>query len=161
MRSNEKIRAFSEILRDDSSLLLLTLIRLCPLPYSLSNGALAAVPELPALTFFLASLFTSPKLFIHIFIGSKIKELGDANKTTSTKVIDLISIAITVVALTLSTYLIYKRMKMKLETYHHNSQANGVDEDLVFGNFADLEEGREMEMEGNDEAFFIDDEEGV
>ena len=161
MRSNEKVRAFSEILRDDSSLLLLILIRLCPLPYSLSNGALAGVPELPAQTFFLASLLTSPKLFIHIFIGSKIKELGDANKATSTKVIDLISITITTIALTLSTYLVYKRMKMKLETYHHNSETRGVDQDLVFGNFTDLEEGREVEMEGNDEAFVIDDEEGV
>ncbi|KSA00585.1 uncharacterized protein AC631_03630 [Debaryomyces fabryi] len=36
MNSNKSFRAFSEILREDSSLFILILLRLCPLPYSLS-----------------------------------------------------------------------------------------------------------------------------
>lgn len=132
IHSNEKFRAFAEILREDSSLFLLVLIRLCPLPYSLSNGALAAIPELPILTYFSASIITSPKLFIHIFVGNKIKELGDVTKSLSTKIFDIVSIVITGLAASLTTYIIYNKMQQKLRAYH--SQPSN---ELVFGNFDD------------------------
>lgn len=163
VNSNKKFRAFAEILRDDSSLLLLVLLRLCPLPYSLSNGALAAIPELPALTYFLASLITSPKLLIHIFVGHKLKELGDVTKGKSTKFIDVISILITVAASSITTYIIYNKMQQKLESYRHRSgiQGDGY-ESMVFGNFEeDIESANNVELNSADfdaDNFIIEDE---
>ena len=155
MNHNETFRAFAEILRDDNSLLLLILIRLCPLPYSLSNGALAAIPELPLSTYFLATFITSPKLLIHLFVGSKLKEIGDDKSTGSTRIVDIISIIITATAASLAAYLIYAKMQQKLASYH--SRGLAADDTLVFGNFEDdLEMGSHNEIELNSADFDAD-----
>lgn len=163
---NEKFRAFSEILKEDSSLFLLVLLRLCPLPYSLSNGSLAAIPELPVLTYFLASLITSPKLMIHVFVGHKLKDLGDENKPKSAKVIDILSIVITALAAFATTYIIYHRMQDKLAIYHNANGSGGAsveDHDrMIFGNFEDdLEAGQNVELDESQfdaDNFIIEDE---
>lgn len=138
---NEKFRAFLEILTDESEngggLLILILLRLCPLPYSLSNGALALIPHLSVGTFVLASVITSPKMFIHIFVGWKIKELGDLTRSGGSKFVDLISIVITMVAASVVTYVIYYKMQIKLAGYHEERMNGNVDDDLIFGNFDD------------------------
>ncbi|CUM54050.1 unnamed protein product [Debaryomyces tyrocola] len=160
MNSNKSFRAFSEILREDSSLFILVLLRLCPLPYSLSNGALAAIPELPATTYFLASLITSPKLMIHIFVGHKLKDLGDDTKGKSTHLIDILSIIITGAAASLTTYIIYNKMQRKLEFYHQR----GIiprDDAIIFGNFEDIESANNVELNSADydaDNFIIEDE---
>lgn len=159
---NEKFRAFAEILKEDASLFLLILLRLCPLPYSLSNGALAAIPNLPASTYLLASFITSPKMFMHVFIGHTIKNLGDAERPTSAKVLDVFSILLTGCAVSLASLIIYKRMQQKLESYHErDSTTNASYDDLVFGNFdEDPELGNNLELnstEFDDDNFIIDD----
>lgn len=149
VQHNEKFRAFAEILKEDASLLILVLIRLCPLPYSLSNGALAAIPNLPVSTYVMASVITSPKMFVHIFVGSTIKHLGDEERPYSAKVIDVISILITGCALSLASYIIYNRMQRKLDSYHHGRDTNY--DELIFGNFNDdLELDPRMELEAGD-----------
>lgn len=158
VNSNEKFRAFAEILREDSSLFLLVLIRLCPLPYSLSNGALAAIPELSAWVYLGASVITSPKMLIHLFVGHKIKEFGDAKTDTSTKIIDVISILVTGAAASLTTFIIYRKMQQKL---HHNRAGANYDA-FVFGNFDDLESGTNVELNSADfdqDNFIITDDE--
>ncbi|CUM64681.1 uncharacterized protein PRCAT00002290001 [Priceomyces carsonii] len=162
MNYHEMFRAFAEILRDDSSLFLLILIRLCPLPYSLSNGALAAIPELPTLTYLLASVITSPKFLIHIFVGYKLKELGDISKSKSTKIIDMLSIIMAGVAASLTTYFIYNKMKRKLRSYHSSNGPNQERyEQMIFGNFDDdLESGNNVELNSADydvDNFIIED----
>lgn len=144
---SEQFRAFSEILKEDASLLVLILLRLCPLPYSLSNGALAAIPELPTLTYFLASFITSPKLLIHVFVGHTMKTLGDANRPTSAKIIDVISVLITGSSLLLASYIIYVKMQRKVRSYHQHPQSD----DMIFGNFDDdIESGQNLELASND-----------
>lgn len=158
VNSNEKFRAFAEILREDTSLFLLVLIRLCPLPYSLSNGALAAIPELSAWVYLGASVITSPKMLIHLFVGHKIKELGDAKTDSSTKIIDVISILVTGAATSLTTFIIYRKMQQKL---HHNRAGANYDA-FVFGNFDDLESGTNVELNSADfdqDNFIITDDE--
>ncbi|KAF7583630.1 SNARE associated Golgi family protein [Clavispora lusitaniae] len=161
VQHNEKFRAFAEILKEDASLFLLVLLRLCPFPYSLSNGALAAIPNLPVSTYVLASIITSPKMFVHVFVGNTIKHLGDEERSFSAKVIDVVSIVITGCALSLASYIIYNRMQGKLNSYHHGLRSNY--DDLVFGNFNDdLELDRSMGLEAGDfdeDNFFIGDDE--
>lgn len=162
VQHNEKFRAFAEILKEDASLFLLILLRLCPLPYSLSNGALAAIPNLPALTYFLASLITSPKALVHVFVGHTIKNLGDAKRPASAKFLDGLSILIAGCALSLASYIIYNRMQRKLDSYHHVQNRDGLDE-MIFGNFEDdLESGPTVELDAGDfdeDNFIIEDEE--
>ncbi|KAL7935016.1 hypothetical protein V8C35DRAFT_300449 [Trichoderma chlorosporum] len=72
--------ALGQVLRKDG-LLYLTGIRFCPLPFSLSNGFLATIPSISPLTFVISTALSTPKLFIHVFIGSRlaaIAEQGDA-----------------------------------------------------------------------------------
>ncbi|KAM9911051.1 hypothetical protein OXX69_003886 [Metschnikowia pulcherrima] len=157
---NEKFRAFAEILKEDASLFLLILLRLCPLPYSLSNGALAAIPNLPASTYLMASLITSPKMFMHVFIGHTIKNLGDAERPASAKALDVFSILLTGCAVSLASFIIYKRMQQKLDSYHEGDPNSGANyDDLVFGNFdEDPESGHNLELnstEYDDDNFII------
>lgn len=146
LNSNEVFRAFAETLKQDQSLLLLILIRLCPFPYSLSNGALAAVPELSPLTYFMASVITSPKLFAHIFVGHQLKDIGDDANTTTKRIVDAITIIITGIASATTTYVIYHKMQNRLEQYHNN----GYEDINVFGDFGDDESNGNLELESAD-----------
>ncbi|CCE83803.1 Piso0_004391 [Millerozyma farinosa CBS 7064] len=150
IKTNKKLEAFAEILREDSSFVLLILIRLCPLPYSLSNGALAGVPELPAFTFFMASLVSSPKLFVHVFAGHQLKALGDESSSRATKIVKLLSIVVTGLALSATTIFIYKKMQEKLNSYYQR-QHNAPHEDAIFGDFnGDIESGTNLELASTD-----------
>lgn len=112
-RSNTKFTALTKTLENDN-IVLLTMIRLCPLPYSLSNGALASIPTVSVKSFFIASLIASPKLMVHIFIGDRLMKLGK-EKDTATKVIDLISISLAGIMSVVTAYLIYVRTIEKAE----------------------------------------------
>lgn len=68
--------ALGQVLRHDG-LGVLALVRFCPLPYSLSNGFLATVPSIQPLPFALATAFSSPKLLVHVFIGSRLALLAE------------------------------------------------------------------------------------
>ncbi|KAL2757460.1 hypothetical protein ACRALDRAFT_2099707 [Sodiomyces alcalophilus JCM 7366] len=71
--------ALGQVLRKDG-LGILVAVRLCPLPYSISNGFLATVPSIHPLAFAAATALASPKLLVHVFIGSRlalIAEQGD------------------------------------------------------------------------------------
>ncbi|KUJ22729.1 uncharacterized protein LY89DRAFT_680847 [Mollisia scopiformis] len=56
---------------------ILCMIRLCPLPYSLSNAALSTFPTVHPLSFALATAIASPKLLIHVFIGSRLASIAE------------------------------------------------------------------------------------
>lgn len=155
VQKHEKFRAFAEILKEDASLFLLVLIRLCPLPYSLSNGALAAIPNLLAWTYLSASLITSPKMFVHVFIGHTVKNLGNEERPVSAKVLDVVSILTTGCAFSLATLVIYKRMQAKLNTYHSESYHGAGYDDLVFGNFDDEDPNLELHSTSYDDDHFI------
>lgn len=106
-QSNTKFAALSKTLEQDSFMLLL-MIRLCPLPYSLSNGALASVPSVSLGKFALATAITSPKLLGHIFVGDRLARLGSATDTTA-KIVNVVSIAVAVTVGTATAYIIYNR----------------------------------------------------
>lgn len=152
VRKNEKFKAFSEILQEDNSLFLLILIRLCPLPYSLLNGALASIPNLSATTYLWASIITSPKMFVHIFVGHAIKNLGDEERPASAKWLDLFSIVLTGIALFIASYIIYNRMEQKLQSFH-----NGLDsyEEMVFDTDLNSPVNFELNSADYDEDNFI------
>lgn len=68
---DKRFAAFTLILKHDG-LKLLCMIRLCPLPYSLSNGAMSTFPTVHPGMYALATAMVTPKLLIHVFIGSRL-----------------------------------------------------------------------------------------
>ncbi|KAM4054850.1 SNARE associated golgi protein [Hirsutella rhossiliensis] len=84
--------ALGQVLRRDG-LWCLTGIRFCPLPYSLSNGFLATIPSITPLAFTLSTALSSPKLLVHVFIGSRLAALADKGNsmTAGDKAINYLS----------------------------------------------------------------------
>ncbi|KAF3762428.1 hypothetical protein M406DRAFT_239911, partial [Cryphonectria parasitica EP155] len=74
--TDHRFVALGQVLRHDG-LGVLALVRFCPLPYSLSNGFLATVPSIRTTGFALATALASPKLLVHVFIGSRLALLAE------------------------------------------------------------------------------------
>jgi len=108
--NDKRFAALALTLKHDG-LKLLVMIRLCPLPYSLSNGAMSTFPTVHPLMFALATAFATPKLFIHAFIGAKIYELAEKGEKMGirTKAINYISIVAGAVLGIVTGWLIYQR----------------------------------------------------
>ncbi|PKS12033.1 hypothetical protein jhhlp_001329 [Lomentospora prolificans] len=90
---------------------MLTMIRFCPLPFSLSNGFLATIPSITPWSFTISTAFASPKLLVHVFIGSRIALLvEDGGKMSAgTKAVNYLSMILGgLIGLTVG-WLIYRR----------------------------------------------------
>ncbi|EMC95363.1 hypothetical protein BAUCODRAFT_25407 [Baudoinia panamericana UAMH 10762] len=111
---NKRFAALSLVLKHDG-LKLLIMIRLCPLPYSLSNGAISTIPTVTWPNFMLATAIVSPKLLLHIWIGSRIGDLAENGDKMDfrTKITSYISIVIGIVAGVATGYFIYIRTKAR------------------------------------------------
>ncbi|CAI1558744.1 hypothetical protein SEUBUCD646_0K03030 [Saccharomyces eubayanus] len=109
---NKRFEALASILQENNSYWILALLRLCPFPYSLTNGAIAGVYGISVRNFTIANILTTPKLFIYLFIGSRIKSLAESESTGS-RVFDLLSILVTLIILTLTAWLLYFKTKKR------------------------------------------------
>ncbi|KAF2442139.1 golgi apparatus membrane protein-like protein tvp38 [Karstenula rhodostoma CBS 690.94] len=92
---------------------LLIMIRLCPLPYSLCNGAIATFPTVSALSYALATAIVSPKLMLHIFIGAQLAVIAEngGKMDAKSKALSYVSIAIGGVAGVATGWFMYKKTK--------------------------------------------------
>lgn len=112
--NDKRFAALSLTLKHDGMKLLI-MIRLCPLPYSLSNGAISTIPTVTWQNFMLATAVVSPKLLLHVFVGSQlsaIAENGD-KMDSKTKAISYISIAIGILAGIGTGYFMYTKTKAR------------------------------------------------
>ncbi|KAH3674388.1 hypothetical protein WICMUC_003353 [Wickerhamomyces mucosus] len=125
--SNEKLFAFSTILKDDNSFWILAMIRLCPTPYSLTNGALGSIPGISVWNFFLANLISSPKLLLYLFVGTKLKHIGE-DSSNKEKIVDILSIILTIILIGITGYVLYfKTTKRLLELESNTSISNLIE----------------------------------
>ncbi|KAI7239690.1 hypothetical protein KC330_g1794 [Hortaea werneckii] len=111
---NKRFAALSLVLKHDG-LKLLVMMRLCPLPYSFSNGAISTIPTVTWQNFALATAIASPKLLLHIFVGSRLGDLAENGDKMDgkTKAVSYISILIGMIAGALTGYFIYSRTKVR------------------------------------------------
>lgn len=107
-----RFAALSLTLKHDG-LKLLCMIRLCPLPYSLSNGAIATVPTVSWWSFALATAMVTPKLFIHVFIGSRLAAIGEGRMDARTKALNWASVAFGLIVGALTGVLIWRRTQAR------------------------------------------------
>lgn len=91
--SDTRFAALTQVIKHDG-LKLLIMIRFCPLPYSLSNGAIATIPTVNWMAFALATAVASPKLLLPIYIGGKLADIAEngGKMDATTKAISYISI---------------------------------------------------------------------
>ena len=111
---DRRFEALSLVLKYDG-LKLLVMIRLCPLPYSLSNGAISTFPTVQPWMFALATAIATPRLVIAVFIGSRLKAIAQSGEKmdTTTKAINWASIIFGVSLGAITGWLIYKRRDRK------------------------------------------------
>ncbi|OCL02335.1 hypothetical protein AOQ84DRAFT_349283 [Glonium stellatum] len=112
--NDKRFAALALTLKHDG-LKLLIMIRLCPLPYSLSNGAIATFPTVHWASFALATTIVSPKLMLHIFIGSQLDKIAEqgGKMDAKTKALSYLSILIGVTAGILTGWFMYKKTKQR------------------------------------------------
>ncbi|KAF1959061.1 hypothetical protein CC80DRAFT_467337 [Byssothecium circinans] len=112
LANDTRFAALALTLKHDG-LKLLVMVRLCPLPYSLSNGAVATFPTVSWPSFALATAIVTPKLMLHIFIGSQLEKIAESGGKMGarTKALSYVSIAIGVVAGAVTAWFMYKKTK--------------------------------------------------
>ncbi|KAK7061640.1 hypothetical protein R3P38DRAFT_2830664 [Favolaschia claudopus] len=91
-KSNEKWQALETVIAA-KGLPLIILIRMSPLPpWVYSNILFASIGSVSVWQFMTATFFVFPKIFLHVFIGSRIAALSDGetrgNMDTSTKILN-------------------------------------------------------------------------
>ncbi|KAL9057279.1 MAG: hypothetical protein Q9206_002411 [Seirophora lacunosa] len=108
--NDKRFEAFSSVLKRDG-LKLLIMIRLCPLPYSISNGAISTFPTVTPQMFVIATSVMTLKLLIPIFIGTRLAAIARSGKKkdATTTAINWISIVGGVILGLVTGWLIYKR----------------------------------------------------
>jgi uncharacterized membrane protein YdjX (TVP38/TMEM64 family) len=128
--NDKRFAALTLTLKHDG-LKLLCMIRFCPLPYSLSNGAISTIPSVHPLMYGLATAIVSPKLLIHVFIGSRLRAIGEngGQMTFGAKTLNWISIFISALVGAFTGYYIYQRTMARarqLEADENASVRNAV-----------------------------------
>jgi uncharacterized membrane protein YdjX (TVP38/TMEM64 family) len=108
--NDKRFAALTLTLKHDG-LKLLIMIRLCPLPYSISNGAMSMFPTVHPAMYALATTMITPKLFIHVFIGSRLAAIARSGGEMSagTRAINYASIAIGALVGAFTGWYIYRK----------------------------------------------------
>ncbi|KAI1208796.1 uncharacterized protein F4807DRAFT_134273 [Annulohypoxylon truncatum] len=160
--ADKRFVALGQVLRRDG-LLVLAAIRFCPLPFSLSNGFLATISTITPLRFATATAMATPKLLVHVFIGSRLALLAESGDEMSVgdKVVNYLSMLVgSAVGIALSLF-IYRRTMARAnelareEAAENGGAGGGGDVDL---SYEDLEEGVLGQRPGEaDEAALMDD----
>jgi hypothetical protein len=154
---DKRFAALALTLKHDG-LKLLVMIRLCPLPYSLSNGAVATFPTVHWASYALATAIVTPKIMVHIFIGTQLEKIAESGgkMDAQTKAISYLSIAIGAVAGIATGYFMYYKTKQRaaqLEAEERAGVRRSSVEDLD-REYADdpsaLEAGRSVREERDD-----------
>ncbi|KAF2467561.1 uncharacterized protein BDR25DRAFT_344912 [Lindgomyces ingoldianus] len=112
--NDKRFAALALTLKHDG-LKLLVMIRMCPLPYSLSNGAVATFPTVHWASFGLATAIVSPKLMLPVFIGLQIAKIAESGgkMEPGTKALSYVSIAIGAIAGVATGWFMYRKTKQR------------------------------------------------
>ncbi|PGH09096.1 hypothetical protein GX51_00850 [Blastomyces parvus] len=127
MQHDKRFAALALTLKYDG-LKLLCMIRLCPLPYSICNGAISTFPTVQPLMYGLATAIISPKLLVPTFIGSRLRILAQSGETMSagSKAINVISILVSMSVGIFTAWYIYRNTLARSKELEAEERANGI-----------------------------------
>ncbi|EEQ88219.2 golgi apparatus membrane protein tvp38 [Blastomyces dermatitidis ER-3] len=125
MQHDKRFAALALTLKYDG-LQLLCMIRLCPLPYSICNGAISTFPTVHPLMYGLATAIISPKLLVPTFIGSRLRILAQSGETMSagSKAINVISILVSMSVGIFTGWYIYRNTLARSKELEAEERAN-------------------------------------
>ncbi|GMM28452.1 Tvp38 protein [Martiniozyma asiatica (nom. inval.)] len=131
LESNTNLKLFAGVLKDSETsfineTFMLTLMKIMPLPYSLTNGSLGCIPNLSPWAFFCACLIASPKIYVNLFMGVQMRKIG-SDKGSNEKWIDFSLILFTGLSFFLITFFIYRKVKQRIIEFN---EERGVELDL-------------------------------
>lgn len=114
MERDKRFAALALTLKYDG-LKLLCMIRLCPLPYSICNGAVSTFRTVQPLMYGLATALITPKLLVPAFIGSRLRLLSEKGEEMSagSKAVNIISILVTISIGVFTGWYIYQRLVVR------------------------------------------------
>lgn len=123
---DKRFEALNLVLQHDG-LKLLIMIRLCPLPYSLSNGAISTFPTVKPSMFMLATAAATPKLLIAVFIGSRLAIIAKNGEKmdAATKAVNWISIILGGLLGVATGWLIYSRTMARSRQIETQERSGG------------------------------------
>ncbi|KAJ7781340.1 Golgi apparatus membrane protein TVP38 [Mycena metata] len=110
-KGNEKWQALESVIAA-KGLPLIILIRISPFPpWAYSNVLFASIGSVSLWQFIVATCFVFPKIFVHVFIGSRIAALSDGEQRshmdTNTKIINGVLIGGGIFIAILASWLVY------------------------------------------------------
>lgn len=114
---DRRFAALALTLKHDG-LKLLIMIRLCPLPYSLSNGALSTFPTVHWANFALATTIATPRLLIGVFIGSRLAKIAEgvgAEMDTMSRFWNWVGILVSMVFGVVTAWYVYRQTKRRAD----------------------------------------------
>ncbi|KAF1808962.1 hypothetical protein P152DRAFT_442879 [Eremomyces bilateralis CBS 781.70] len=116
LAADPRFAALALTLKHDG-LKLLVMIRLCPLPYSLANGAIATIPTVHWAGMMGATAIASPRLMLAVFVGAKLREIGDNGEKmdAKTRAVSYLSILIGILAGAFTGWFIYRQTKKRAQ----------------------------------------------
>ncbi|RYP54953.1 hypothetical protein DL768_000269 [Monosporascus sp. mg162] len=145
--ADRRFVALGQVLRHDG-LLVLAGLRFCPLPFSLSNGFLATIPSVSPLGFALATAVATPKLLVHVFIGSRLAMLAESGDkmTVGDKAVNYLSMLVGSVVGLVVGLVVYRRTMARAEQLAREELEAGtgggpVGDGRLGDDYGDLEEG--------------------
>ncbi|KAI9828739.1 MAG: Tlg2-vesicle protein [Thelocarpon impressellum] len=143
--NDRRFAAFALTLKHDG-LKLLVMIRFCPLPYSLSNGAMSTVPTVQPLTFALATAISTPKLLTHVFIGRQLARIAESGGKMSgqARLINYTSIALGGVLGMAVGWIIYSKTVARARELEAEERAGPGGRASVDSGFADDPDADDM-----------------
>lgn len=156
--ADKRFVALGQVLRHDG-LWVLVGLRFCPLPFSLSNGFLATIPSISPFGFALATALASPKLLIHVFVGSRLARLAESGDqmTLADRAVNYLGMLFGVAVGMIVGVLVYRRTMARAEQLareeldataaggnggnNNNNNNNSTSSPSSDVNYGDLEEG--------------------
>jgi hypothetical protein len=129
------------------------MIRLCPLPFSISNGMLSSVPTIHWTSFFLATAIASPKLLLHVWVGAQMAEIAERGDKMDgkTKAISYLGIVIGTILSASTGWWIYSRTKKRAEELEQLERAESGALADEYEDDPDLEEAADILREEDDD----------
>lgn len=165
--NDTRFAALTLTLKEDG-LKLICMIRLCPLPYSLSNGAMSTFPTVEPSAYALATALISPKLLIHVFIGSRLAKIAKnkGEMSAGTKALNWFSILFFGLLGATVGWIIYKKTMERARMLEAEQQGQVREESRRTGHVADrFTDDPEAQVaaetlarEDDDEVAYFDDE---
>ncbi|KAF2836357.1 hypothetical protein M501DRAFT_1007473 [Patellaria atrata CBS 101060] len=125
LENDTRFAALALVLKHDG-LKLLIMIRLSPLPYSPSNGALSTFPTITPMQFAIATAAATPKLMLGIFVGAQLGILAEkgGQMDAKTRAVSWISMIIGVTAGIVTGSIMYKKTKQRVKELEAQERAN-------------------------------------